>query len=121
MTTKALAEAINNDNQIDTLSSAVLEVSDRLKNQGERIVAQDKTIAIAEHRVKQTSSEIDEKMEKYDSIIDDISAMSQTVSLESEELRNELQKQNKLNKINFQELSDGFKEGINIQNSLLFR
>ena len=47
---KALKDAVNNDSQVDTISAAVLELSDKLAKQGERIVGQDKTIAVAEHR-----------------------------------------------------------------------
>jgi hypothetical protein len=47
---KALTDAVNNDSQVDTISAAVLELSDKLAKQGERIVGQDKTIAVAEHR-----------------------------------------------------------------------
>ena len=43
---------------------------------GEQIVNHEKTIAIAEHRIKQSTGEIDDKLAKYDDIINGVQRLS---------------------------------------------
>ena len=91
---------------MDTVANAVLEISDRLNKQGERIVSQDKTIAVAEHRVKQTSAEIDEKMEKYNSTIEGIKKVATGFTSDLDKIHAELISDRESNRVALAELSD---------------
>ena len=46
------------------------------QTKGEQLVNHEKTIAVAEHRIKQSTSEIDDKMGKYDEVITNVQRLS---------------------------------------------
>ena len=46
------------------------------RSKGEQLVNHEKTIAVAEHRIKQSTSEIDDKMGKYDEVITNVQRLS---------------------------------------------
>ena len=46
------------------------------RTKGEQLVNHEKTIAVAEHRIKQSTSEIDDKMGKYDEVITNVQRLS---------------------------------------------
>ena len=92
--------------QMDTVTEGMLELNTKLKAQGESLVNHEKTIAVAEHRIKQANSEVDEKLTKYDDVIVNVQRISTTITDELETIQKQVSVNKKEESIARAELHD---------------